>query len=161
MSITNSSCKRGCCVLKMVEWRGDVSETKSRRCSRKSGVVIYDSATSEILLVQSRGNLWGMPKGTLDVGEDSKSGAIREAYEETGIELTASDLGDSFVLGSATYYMVPFTKTEVSLQIQDGKNDASGIGWVRLACVDEMLRNNKIKLTHHANIIVSKINFTI
>lgn len=162
MSITNVVCNRGCCVLKTLPWEGVSSDSETRRRASKSGVVMYDEGRGEILLVQSRGNLWGMPKGTLEEGEHPRDGAIRETYEEVGILLKPHQLGKSFVLGSATYYMVPYSNSGTStIQSQDRDNDASGIGWVKIPCIYEMLQADKIKLTNHAHRIIKKFNFRI
>ena len=161
MSITNLKCNRGCCSLKTTEWKRETEDDEIRLNSNKSGVILFDAAESEILLIQSRGNLWGMPKGTLEEGESPETGAIREAYEETGIKLDSESLGKSIVLDSATYFMVPYEKTEVDIQKQDHDNDATGIGWIKLSCLTEMLQNDRIRLTSHAHKIIRKINFTI
>lgn len=51
-----------------------------------------------ILLVGSRRNgRWGVPKGHLDPGESTAAAALREAFEEAGVEgLVAPDVFGSF-----------------------------------------------------------------
>jgi len=65
-------------------------------------MTIYSSGIAliknhKIFLVKSYGNnlLYGIPKGRIDEGEESKSAAIREFNEETGILLTEAYLDDN------------------------------------------------------------------
>jgi ADP-ribose pyrophosphatase YjhB (NUDIX family) len=161
MSITTLNCNNGCCVLKRREWVGKVEDDHIRLNSNKAGVVLFDDVCGSILLVQSRGNLWGMPKGTLEPDELPITGAVREVREETGLELDPSLFGRCLTFDTSIYYIVPFEQTEVTIQTDDRNNDANGIGWVKLSCIHGMLQNEKIKLTSHARKIIRKINFII
>ncbi len=40
----------------------------------------------------SHGNTWGIPAGKFEKGEDARSAAIREAKEETDLDITGEDL---------------------------------------------------------------------
>lgn len=40
-----------------------------------------------LLLMQRRSGTWSMPKGHMEMGEDERTTAIREIYEETGIKV--------------------------------------------------------------------------
>jgi len=56
---------------------------------RGSGVVVYflDQAEPHFLLIRSRRDRsWGFPKGHLLEGEELLNGAMRELWEETGIQ---------------------------------------------------------------------------
>lgn len=45
-----------------------------------------DGTGTEVLLISGRGNSrWGIPKGTIEVGERSFEAAEREAFEEAGV----------------------------------------------------------------------------
>lgn len=46
------------------------------------GVIIRE--TNEVLLIKE-GNFWGLPKGTIEAGEDALMAAKREIEEESGI----------------------------------------------------------------------------
>ncbi len=51
--------------------------------------VIFD-AESRILLIQRRDNgMWALPGGWADVGESPSETAVREAFEETGLQVKA------------------------------------------------------------------------
>ncbi len=73
------------------------------------GVVI--GPDGRVAVVSQHGTSWSLPKGHIDPGEDSLCAAIREVYEETGIE--ALDFGG--LLGSYSRYRIG----------QDGRDDES------------------------------------
>ena len=45
---------------------------------KKAGVILYNKTLNKILIVQSRGNLWGFPKGSFNDGEDFDKNYIRK-----------------------------------------------------------------------------------
>ena len=90
------NCNNGCCKLIIETYIDDkfykVNGTNIQE--KKAGVLIHNSCNNKILLIQSKGNFWGFPKGTMEKGEDVRSCALRELYEETGIKLTSKILGE-------------------------------------------------------------------
>jgi 8-oxo-dGTP pyrophosphatase MutT (NUDIX family) len=55
---------------------------------RSAGVILVlrkDGAEDKFLLIKQLSNNWSFPKGHIEDGEDTKSAAIRELQEETGI----------------------------------------------------------------------------
>lgn len=55
--------------------------------------IIIRNELGEILLQQRTDrDIWGLPGGCQDLGEDLKTTAVREAYEETGLKLNKKDL---------------------------------------------------------------------
>ena len=54
--------------------------------------VLIKSDDKFLLCLPTNGYKWGIPKGLRDGNESQKSCAVRETYEETGIELDESDL---------------------------------------------------------------------
>lgn len=65
--------------------------------SRPTPLAVGDAAiiddAGRILLIQRADNrLWAMPGGSFDVGETPAQGAVREAWEETGVRCCAKSL---------------------------------------------------------------------
>jgi 8-oxo-dGTP pyrophosphatase MutT (NUDIX family) len=68
---------------------------------RRAARVLLVDAQDRVLLFQgrdpediSRGQWWFTPGGGLDHGESPAQGAVRELLEETGLVVTADQLGD-------------------------------------------------------------------
>lgn len=57
-----------------------------------SAIIIRNPNGQILLQERTDRNKWGLPGGCQDLGEDLRVTAVREAYEETGIELNPSDL---------------------------------------------------------------------
>ena len=153
-------CPNKCCILKNNPYDFDQKSDfeKVHYQSRKAGVVLYDPTTTKVLLVQSRGHLWGPPKGTLQYGESKRQCAIREVKEETG--LTISD--DSFTAAAnlsnkATYFYMETPECKVSVQSHIVDNDANGIGWIKLDCLEECIKNGNICLSKHCQVAFTRL----
>ena len=78
----NLSCPCGSCEIHVTEYTHNMKSFKKKRM--KAGAVIVDPRFNRIILVQSRGNLWGFPKGRRDNQEKDITCALREFEEETG-----------------------------------------------------------------------------
>jgi len=110
MEVTNINCKFGCCTLSTSVYKSKETINDNDR-NIKAGGLLFDSVEDSILLVQSRGNLWGLPKGTLKKNESIADGAIREIKEETGLEISYRMLDTFIVLDeTCTYYFIPYAK---------------------------------------------------
>lgn len=78
--------------------------------SRPTPISVADAAVFDgdgrLLLIQRADNgQWALPGGALEVGETAATGALREAYEETGVRCELVDLAgvwDSRLCGSLT-----------------------------------------------------------
>ena len=124
---------------------------------KKAGVIIYNNINNKILIIQSRGNLWGFPKGSFNEGETFEKCALRELKEETGIELNESviDKGNYHnINNNVRYYFVETDVNYGSVNLQYDKhctnNDVNGICWINIECLKDLYLNNKIKLNYHA-----------
>lgn len=151
------NCSKKCCHIKYIDYQK--KEHNNNRYYKKSGVFIYSPTEDRILLVQSRGNLWGIPKGTLNIGEKYKDGAIREVKEETGILLSYNDLQKYIILNDTCiyYYLEMELKQEnIIIQKEDKNNDANGITWIKLDCLYEMIDNEFMFLNYHTKILIYK-----
>jgi 8-oxo-dGTP pyrophosphatase MutT (NUDIX family) len=126
---------------------------------RKAGVFIYDPAEDRVLLVQSRGQLWGPPKGTLEVDRDETSCecAIREVKEETGLDVKVEDFKQAVkIKNRAMYYYVERNTEPVSIQYNHPDNDANGITWIKLDCLNDCIKSGNIILNQHCKLVLKK-----
>ena len=57
-----------------------------------SSIIIRNENKQILLQERTDRNMWGLPGGCQELGEDLKTTAIREAYEETGIILNPNNL---------------------------------------------------------------------
>ena len=58
------------------------------------GVVVNDKG--ELLMIRLR-NRWDLPKGHIEIGEDSRTAALREVKEETGIDAITLDSSPLYI----------------------------------------------------------------
>jgi 8-oxo-dGTP pyrophosphatase MutT (NUDIX family) len=145
-----SFCNRKCCSVIIQKY--SIHEHKRRRINKKAGVFIYDNFQKKVLLIQSKGNLWGMPKGTFEEGESSVECAIRETFEETGIKLNPCQLGKCYhIYEQANYFFVSLPIQDVEIQ-KSLDNDVNGIGWIHIECLQELVNEGIIRLNHHARL---------
>lgn len=54
-----------------------------------AGVIVFDNAMNFLLVKQRKNGIWSFPKGSVKYGESMFDGALREAFEETGIDLSS------------------------------------------------------------------------
>ncbi len=173
-----TKCDKGCCYIYSCEYPKDDKRIFVKR--KKSGVLLHDKLTNKILLVQSRGLYWGLPKGSCEEGEDFIDCAIREVKEETGILLEKSQLTNpTKIMDNAVYYYSEIPETTVKVQKKTlGKdsnglnetnwetgvisglknlidlkpviNDANAITWINVDCLKKMIRDEKMILNRHS-----------
>jgi 8-oxo-dGTP pyrophosphatase MutT (NUDIX family) len=149
-------CKNLCCSIKIKSYN-----PKSRyfnRNYRKAGVFIYDPKEDRVLLVQSRGHLWGPPKGTLNVGEQEKQCAIREVKEETGLDISSEDFTKYVkIKNRAIYYYMEMDMCDIYIQDTIKDNDANGITWIKIDCLENAIKDGNMVLNHYAKIVFYKL----
>jgi 8-oxo-dGTP pyrophosphatase MutT (NUDIX family) len=137
-----------CCSL-YVSNRNIFKHNRFKKKTKKAGMFIVDRNTRRVLLIQSRGKLWGFPKGSLNIGESYKDGAIREVYEETGLVIDNSEFGDIAYkpVAKTMYFFIYKDECPVSIDYGPRDNDATGIGWIHLECLERLFISNIIHLT--------------
>lgn len=154
-------CLNGCCQILIATYNNE--KKPHRRSYKKAGALIYDPEENKILLVQSRGNLWGPPKGTLE-NETSVDCAIREVREETGLDIKAEEFKKAIkIKNRAIYYYIERKSEPVLVQCNNNNNnDANGITWIRIDCLKSLVKNNQFSLNQHCKIVLKKfigVNF--
>jgi 8-oxo-dGTP pyrophosphatase MutT (NUDIX family) len=145
MAFRKTTCRRGCCTIRsrFYDQRNAVMDFRHKYNKPKAGVYIHDAQRCKVLVVQSRGFKWGPPKGTVeDEDKTTEDCALRELYEETGIQLTRDQLGRYITVNRTTYYIVPFSETD-ELVVPD--KDISGYAWMHIDCVRELDINSHCK----------------
>jgi 8-oxo-dGTP pyrophosphatase MutT (NUDIX family) len=149
-------CNKKCCNIKTSKYIFD-KDIKYLNHGKKAGVFIFDPNKNKVLIIQSKGNLWGIPKGSKKYKETDIECAIREVKEETGLDILESDFLKSFVIkNSSTYFYIEKEECDVEIQVNVYKNDANSIGWINVDCLHDMINDNKITLTHHTKILFKK-----
>jgi len=157
------SCKNNCCKYEIKKYERCIFTPRNKQ---KAGVFIYDPHAKKLLLVQSRGNLWGPPKGSVEENESVINCALREVLEETGISLNTDDIGNNnkFIFNDSHYFYYTMDEIPVTLEtpmISSGTNDASGIGWFQIECLKELISSKTISINFHCKLLIEyflKIN---
>lgn len=159
-------CDNGCCNFfltyynptnerKMIEWIKEERKKGIRR--KKAGIFLYDPNKEKILLVQSHGKFWGIPKGTKEENETFVECATRETKEETGLEISEYDLTEFVVVENTTYYIYPYKTCNVKVQSEVENNDANGIGWFSYKCIKDMSNKGKMILNKSFKLVSKKV----
>lgn len=149
-------CRDGCCPVKIKTYRP--TPRYFNRNYRKAGVFIYDPHEDRVLLVQSRGHLWGPPKGTLNIGEQERHCAVREVKEETGLDISPDDFTKAVkIRNRAIYYYLEMDTCDINVQDSMEDNDANGITWMKMGCLENAISDGNIVLNHYAKIVFHKL----
>lgn len=153
-------CQDGCCTLKIKPYVAQDLQYENFHVRRKkSGVFICDPKTNKVLIVQSRGHLWGPPKGTMEDNETDAQCAVREVMEETGLDISKESLTSSFaVYNKATYFYLEMNECDVSVQEKDPKNDANGIGWIKIECLEKCIDAGNISISGHLRLLFKQLH---
>jgi ADP-ribose pyrophosphatase YjhB (NUDIX family) len=93
----------------------------------------------------------------MNENEDIKECAKREVKEETGIDLDISIFNKFYVVKSkALYYYVELDENEIQVQTQIKDNDANGVGWFNVDCLENLIQKKQIILNLHTKILLRK-----
>lgn len=142
-------CHRGCC--EMVSIRETVVEPddfiKDTTYRIKAGVILYND--DSIMITQSYNNYWGVPKGSVDEGDnDTLSAAVREMKEETGIDLSEQQYEKKLLImlyhKLHVFYLYRTRARHVPRLDLGGNMECTGVGWMKRNCI--LRRNQTIKI---------------
>ena len=149
------NCPNGCCDIILIK-TDKIYNYYHQNYSKKAGVFIYDPNNSKFLLIQSNENLWGPPKGTLNPNETPKQCAIREVYEETGLEIYPENFTKAIhIQNKSTYFYMEMPICPVKIPQNIENNDATGITWINTNCLKQCMKNNTIILSKHCKIVLN------
>jgi hypothetical protein len=154
-------CDSKCCNYKVIPYDKkvpfDINKNKDMKI-KKAGSFIYDSFSKKVLLVQSRGQMWGCPKGTLKDYENPLDCAIREVKEETGIDIEEKELSDYIIMNSKVqYYLFEMKENNVYIQNHIEDNDANGIGWFNIHCLEILVYKGIININQQCRMLIKKV----
>lgn len=134
---------------------------KRRRRNIRSGTMIIDFNTRKVLIIQSYSKLWGLPKGHVEENETTQECAIRETYEETGIQIDKSHLLRSYSIfgGDGIYYVVDGSNLKYNTKeiVNSSSPEITGIGWVCLRCLKHYINTNQISINCHLRTLLPMI----
>jgi len=99
--------------------------------SQKVYGIICISSNNRILLVRGRSSgIWSLPKGHLKGSELPHECAIRELYEETGIEFNRTNYSSVKKLYAGEYFIYKVNE-ELEPRVQD-QREISEAGWYNI-----------------------------
>ena len=157
-----NTCVRGCCNYMVLPYKHGYhtynKNVNPEQKLRKAGSFIYDKQKNKVLLVQSRGQMWGPPKGSIKENEEVVDCAIREVKEETGLDIEEKNfLGSIIIKTKAQYYFTDMSETDVVLQTHIEDNDANGIGWFDVDCMNSLINDGLISINQHCRMLIKKV----
>ena len=65
-------------------------------------------------------------------------------------------IGYTIVKNKAIYYTTELKEDETSPQNHIKDNDANGIGWFNINCLNNLIQEEKINLNQHCKILIKK-----
>jgi|694.fasta_scaffold143430_4 8-oxo-dGTP pyrophosphatase MutT (NUDIX family) len=156
-----------CCTLNILSQESILADEESfnvirhRKRKIRSGTIILNFKTRKVLLIQSYGSFWGLPKGHIEENETIEQCAIRETFEETGITLTSKDLRRSYTVynGDGIYFIVDGTDKEFDTnQLNSNNQEITGINWICLQCLERMIQTREMAINSHLRALIPVIN---
>ena len=149
-------CSNSCCHLK--QWQCYFDKNKIRKYGKrnKAGIIIISMSQNmetQVLLVRSRGYMWGFPKGGMHENETITECAMREVKEETGLDVFVDFKTPHFKINNCVYFFIHIPFVNEFTIISDKDNDASGIGWMKPKC---LINSEDIPVTSYCKIVMSR-----
>lgn len=137
------------CSCIFVTWPFCNSKSTTSCHQLKCGVYLRHvvDGHDKILLVQSRGKLWGFPKGDVKKNETMKEAACREVKEETSLDISLNNepvyrMFNTFVFVKEIKHVV--INLDDITKISD--NDCSGVAMVEQSCLKHKRHNINLNM---------------
>lgn len=101
-----------------------------------AGCIILSPNREQVILVfDKRSERWSFPKGSIELGETEFEAAIRETYEEAGIQLTPDLLDDRITIRKYALYLVTLPINIEPHPID--KNEISQACWIKVSDIQK------------------------
>lgn len=149
-NLMSAKCFNGC-NCELIRYKSYKSPNRKKYTNtgsprRKAGVFMT-STDKKILIVQSRGRLWGVPKGGIEEGETEKECAFRELEEESGVRIdhTRVTLDGEIFMNNGKYFCIA-NQPEHAASLDD-IYDSTGVGWISYKCLTHFINRKLIRIT--------------
>lgn len=116
----------------------------------RAGIIMIveneDYFETKFLLVQGKSGIWSFPKGVSNCNESSMNCAIRELYEETGINIENEMLSEEnkCKIGKNLYYILKVREEIKDFDIKD-KKEIEKVEWVKFKDLKDMNINRDLR----------------
>lgn len=90
----------------ILDLRKELKNEKRPLIMTSAGVLIFNDENKVMLQKRSDNSKWGLPGGSMEIGETFEEVAIREAYEEVNLKVRNLKLFDVFS-GMECHYVYP------------------------------------------------------
>jgi 8-oxo-dGTP pyrophosphatase MutT (NUDIX family) len=127
---------------------------------KSCGAVMYTQheGTRKFILITNISGHIGFPKGHIEINESEKQTALREAYEETGVNTNLVEgfresynyLINGFIKKKAVYYLAPFDVKDIKMNIME-------ISEYRLVTLEQAL--SILNFKHDRDILIKANRF--
>jgi len=152
-----------CCILNTSTPQKQISPNKwddnkiSSEKKIRAGCIILKN--NKVLLIQSYGKFWGLPKGHLEENETITECAIRETFEETGIKLNSNEFKKEIKLynGEVTYFFVDGDNIDYNINNILDKQEITGINWICIQCLESYSTLETVHFNSHLKKLIPHI----
>lgn len=114
----------------------------------RCGIILFNEDLDSIVLVENKYlydeigmSKWGIPKGVLEQGETFHECAMREVYEETGLQITLKK-NQPFLKLNSTYYF-PIRIDIRDIMIPKDNQEIKSSKLMKLSYIRSYIRYNK------------------
>ncbi|GLB61811.1 MULTISPECIES: NUDIX hydrolase [Bacillaceae] len=104
--------------------------------------LLFDENTNKVLMVLNRNKTWSLPGGAVEVKETLKEAAIREVKEETGYDVTVSDIiavNEAFINENHVYFITFQGQVLKSPEEIPTEENILKVEWVDLEEADRLM----------------------
>jgi 8-oxo-dGTP pyrophosphatase MutT (NUDIX family) len=116
----------------------------------RAGIIMIleneDYTETKFLLVQGKSGIWSFPKGVSNCNETTMNCAIRELYEETGIDIQTEMLNEEnkCKIGKNLYYILKVKDEIKNFDIKD-KKEIEKVEWIKFKDLKDMNINRDLR----------------